>query len=55
MHQSAHPREQRKDIACREFENKQFEIEFMSQFDRFMKRTETLETNKGKAYAFLWE
>jgi hypothetical protein len=50
-----HPGDEPDDVACRELENKQFEIEFKSQFDQFMKRTEMLETNKGKAYAFLWE
>jgi hypothetical protein len=36
-------------------ENKQFEIEFKAEFDRFMKRKQSLETNMSKAYAFLWE
>jgi hypothetical protein len=36
-------------------ENKQFEIEFKAEFDAFMKRKQSLETNMSKAYAFLWE
>lgn len=43
------------DEAKRESENKQYEIEFKAEFDAFMKRKQSLETNKTKAYAFLWE
>lgn len=43
------------DNVQKEFENKQFEIEFKAEFDIYMKRKQTLDSNKPKAYAFLWE
>ena len=43
------------DDARREAENKQYEIEFKSMFDSYMKRTNAFNNNKPKAYSFLWE
>jgi hypothetical protein len=55
MRQSTHLGNDPDDEAQRAFENKQFEIEFKSEFDDFRIRKRTLDNNKPKAYAFLWE
>jgi hypothetical protein len=39
----------------KDLENKQYEIEFKAEFDAYMKRKQTYESNVTKAYAFLWE
>ena len=39
----------------KEAQNKQFEIEFKSDYDRYNIRVEAYKKNQGKAYAFLWE
>lgn len=39
----------------RDNENEQYKIEFKAEFDGFMKRKQSLETNTTKAYALLWE
>jgi len=43
------------DEAVRIAEEKQFEIEFRSEFDAFTKRKQALEMNMPKAYSFLWD
>jgi hypothetical protein len=55
MQQSAHLCNDPDDKPQRAFKNKQFEIEFKSEFDDFRIRKQTLDNNKPKAYAFLWE
>ena len=55
MQQSTHPGNDPTDEAQRAFKNKQFEIKFKSEFDDFHIRRQTLDNNKPKAYAFLWE
>jgi hypothetical protein len=55
MRQSTHHGNDPDDKAQRAFENKQFEIKFTSEFDNFHFRKQTLDNNKPKAYAFLWE
>jgi hypothetical protein len=56
MWQSMHPgNADSDDEAQRAFKNKQFEIKFKSEFDDFCIRRWTLDNNKPKAYAFLWE
>ena len=39
----------------REAENRQFEIEFKSDYDTYSKRKEVYTNNKTKSYALLWE
>jgi hypothetical protein len=39
----------------KELTNKQYEIEFKTELNGFMKRKQNLEANTTKAYAFLWE
>ena len=36
-------------------ENEQFKIEFKAEYDAYMKRKQTYESNYNKAYALLWE
>ncbi|MGL6008756.1 MAG: hypothetical protein ACRC1D_04795, partial [Culicoidibacterales bacterium] len=36
-------------------EDRQFEIEFMADYDAYSKRVQTFQNNKVKAYALLWE
>jgi hypothetical protein len=55
MQQSTYLGNDLDDEAQRAFENKQFEIKFKSEFDDFRIRKRTLDSNKPKAYAFLWE
>ena len=55
MQCSEHGGDEDEDEEQREFENKQFEIKFKAEFNIFMKKRQTLETNKLEAYAFLWE
>lgn len=43
------------DDALRAIENKQFEIEFKSDYDTYRKRMQVYENNFTKAYALLWE
>ena len=43
------------DADIKEAANKQFDIEFKAEYDAYMKRKQSYETNKAKAYAFLWE
>jgi hypothetical protein len=43
------------DPVMRDAEDEQFKIEFKAEFDGYMKRKQSLETNITKAYAFLWE
>ena len=52
---STHVGTEPEDDAQREAENKQYEIEFKSMFDSYVKRTQTFKNNKPKAYSFLWE
>ena len=35
-------------------EDKQFEIEYKTEFDQYMKQQQQYKENKGKAYTFLW-
>jgi hypothetical protein len=55
VEQSTHPENDPADINIREGENKQFEIEFKEDYAGYRLRKLALETNKSKAYAFLWE
>lgn len=43
------------DETVRTIENKQFEIEFKSDYDTYRKRMQVYENNLTKAYALLWE
>jgi hypothetical protein len=43
------------DTALRDMENKQFEIEFKSDYDAYRKRLHINENNLTRAYALLWE
>ena len=43
------------DKEAKDFENRQFEMEFKAEYDAYMRRKQALETNMSKAYAFLWE
>ena len=43
------------DEEIRANENKQFKIEFKSDYDTYRKRVDTYENNRTKAYALLWE
>ena len=43
------------DTALRDIENKQFEIEFKSDYDAYRKRLHINENNLTRAYALLWE
>jgi hypothetical protein len=43
------------DDDTKEAENRQYEIEFKEEFAAYMKRKQSYELNKTKAYAFLWE
>ncbi len=42
------------DEASRIAENRQFEIEFMADYNTYSKRVQTHKNNKTKAYALLW-
>jgi hypothetical protein len=42
------------DAATKEYQDKQFEMEFKAKYDVFMKRKQALEFNMSKAYSFLW-
>jgi hypothetical protein len=41
------------DAAAKAADNKQFEIEFKAEYDRYMKCKQELETNMSTAHAFL--
>jgi hypothetical protein len=43
------------DIILQDTKNEQFKMVFKAEYDAFMKRKQFLETNKTKAYAFIWE
>ena len=43
------------DKEAKDSENRQFEMEFKAEYDAYMRRKQSLETNMSKAYAFLWE
>ena len=43
------------DEIIRMAEDKQFEIEFKSEYDVFTKRKQALEMNLSKAYSFIWD
>jgi hypothetical protein len=55
MRQSTHPSNDPADKAQRAFRNKKFEFKFKSEFDNFCIQRQTLDNNKPKAFAFLWE
>ena len=42
------------DAAKKAVEDKQFEIEYKTEYNQYMKQRQQYEENKGKAYAFLW-
>ena len=44
-----------KDDAVRTIENRQYEIEFNSDYDTYRKRVQVYENNLTKSYALLWE